>query len=64
MQLEQPKGVLALFLTTIVTALPTGSPTMSRQISACETQWMNSYMSCVDACPDGGLTNSTCVSAW
>lgn len=59
-------GTIALVLATAATALPTpvGSRAQSRQISSCESKWMDDYMDCIGACPDGGLTDSDCLDTW
>ncbi|KUI74375.1 hypothetical protein VM1G_09688 [Cytospora mali] len=61
MQFTRLAGIVALALSTATIALPTGSQMESRQISSCETKWMNEYMDCISACPDGGLTDSPCL---
>lgn len=59
-------GTIALALTTAARALPTPSDSQAqpRQITSCETKWMNDYMDCIDVCPDGGLTDSDCLDEW
>lgn len=59
-------GTIALALTTAARAIPTPGDAQAqpRQITSCETKWMNDYMDCIDVCPDGGLTDSDCLDEW